>query len=227
MLTQLFSSVFTSSTVNVSIWQLGLCFAVSLLLGLLLAGIYKYKASYTKEFVVTLTLLPSLIAVIIFLTNGSLGTSVAVAGTFSLVRFRSAAGSSKELLAVFMATAIGLATGMGHLALAIAVTLILGGVILLLEQTRFVQVSQHQRYLLIGIAKDFDYQDFFERQLGKTCQQADLLSVQYKSKKNLLVLEYQVLLDSTVTDKELMDRLLVAGPVSVNLHRQVPKKKYL
>lgn len=227
MQTQLFSSIFTSSTANVSIAQLGLSLAVSLILGIGLAWIYKYRASYTKEFVVTLTLLPSLIAVIIFLTNGSLGTSVAVAGTFSLIRFRSAAGTSKELLAVFMATAIGLATGMGHLVLALLVTIILGVMVLILEHTRFAQVNQNRRYLLISVATDFDYQEFFEHQFGKACQELALLSIHYKSKKGILDLEYELLLDRKISDQQLMDRLLAANPVSVSLHKQAPKKKYL
>ncbi|WP_428843387.1 DUF4956 domain-containing protein [Streptococcus acidominimus] len=197
------------------------------MLGIGLAWIYKYKASYTKEFVVTLTLLPSLIAVIIFLTNGSLGTSVAVAGTFSLIRFRSAAGTSKELLAVFMATAIGLATGMGHLVLALLVTIILGVMVLILEHTRFAQVNQNRRYLLVSVATDFDYQEFFEHQFGKACQELALLSIHYKSKKGILDLEYELLLDRKISDQQLMDRLLAANPVSVSLHKQAPKKKYL
>ncbi|MGT2949790.1 DUF4956 domain-containing protein [Streptococcus cuniculi] len=227
METQLFRSIFTSSTTNVTVGQLGLSLAVSLILGLVLAGIYKYKTSYTKEFVVTLSLLPSLIAVIIFLINGSLGTSVAVAGTFSLIRFRSAAGSSKELLAVFMATAIGLATGMGHVTLAIAVTLLLGLMVLILENTRFAQINQERRYLLISLPKEYENQGFVDHQLGKVCQQVELLSVQYKKKKEVLILEYQVLLNRKMSDQQLMDSLLAVEPISIHLHKQAPKKKYL
>lgn len=227
MQTQLFNSIFTTSALNVTIVQLGLSLGVSLLLGMALAGIYKYKTSYTKEFVVTLSLLPSLIAVIIFLVNGSLGTSVAVAGTFSLIRFRSAAGSSKELLAVFMATAIGLATGMGYLVLATLFTVVLGVMVLLLENTCFSQVNQNRRYIVMSVPTEFDYQDFFERQFGKKCQQSELLSIRYKNKKDELVLEYQILLHRSISDKQVMDALLSAGLVSVKIHKQAPKKKYL
>ncbi|WP_242237397.1 DUF4956 domain-containing protein, partial [Streptococcus acidominimus] len=153
--------------------------------------------------------------------------SVAVAGTFSLIRFRSAAGTSKELLAVFMATAIGLATGMGHLVLALLVTIILGVMVLILEHTRFAQVNQNRRYLLVSVATDFDYQEFFEHQFGKACQELALLSIHYKSKKGILDLEYELLLDRKISDQQLMDRLLAANPVSVSLHKQAPKKKYL
>ena len=98
---------------------------VALITGLWLAWVYKYKTLYTKDFVITLALLPTIIAMIIFLVNGNLGTSVAVAGTFSLIRFRSAAGGAKEMLVIFMATAIGLACGMGYVFLALGFTLVL------------------------------------------------------------------------------------------------------
>ncbi|HFI0789323.1 TPA: DUF4956 domain-containing protein [Streptococcus suis] len=120
-------------------------------MGVLLAAVYKYKSNYTKEFVITLSLMPALIAVIISLVNGNLGAGVAVAGTFSLIKFRSAAGSSKEMLAVLLAMAIGLATGMGFLGLAVFTTIILSACILIFENISFVQVNQNRRHLLVTV----------------------------------------------------------------------------
>ena len=112
MLNQLFNSIYSSAEVKINPLALIFSMITSLILGIVLAKVYKRQTIYTKEFVITLSLLPAIISIIIFLVNGNLGTSVAVAGTFSLIRFRSAAGGSKELLAVFMATAIGITTGM-------------------------------------------------------------------------------------------------------------------
>ena len=133
MQTELFTNILTTASSSITLSQMSWILATSLILGFVLAMVYKYQTQYTKEFVITLTLMPVLIAIIILLVNGNLGTSVAVAGAFSLIRFRSAAGSSKELLAVFLATAIGLATGMGYLLLATAFTLLLSVIIILLE----------------------------------------------------------------------------------------------
>ncbi|HEL1613725.1 TPA: DUF4956 domain-containing protein [Streptococcus suis] len=224
---QLFNSIFSTSNNNITLLQMSLIFGVSLAMGVLHAAVYKYKANYTKEFVITLSLMPALIAVIIALVNGNLGAGVAVAGTFSLIKFRSAAGSSKEMLAILLAMAIGLATGMGFLGLAVFMTLVLSACILIFENIGFAQVNQNRRHLLVTVPIEFDYDQFFENQFGSSCKQADLISLKYKQKKEVLVLEYQVLLEKSVTDKKLVDTILTAGPLDVILNKQMPKKKYL
>ncbi|HFI0232260.1 MULTISPECIES: DUF4956 domain-containing protein [Streptococcus] len=224
---QLFNSIFSTSNNNITLMQMSLIFGVSLAMGVLHAAVYKYKSNYTKEFVISLSLMPALIAVIIALVNGNLGAGVAVAGTFSLIKFRSAAGSSKEMLAILLAMAIGLATGMGFLGLAIFMTLVLSACILIFENIGFAQVNQNRRHLLVTVPIEFDYDQFFENQFGSSCKQADLISLKYKQKKDALVLEYQVLLEKSVTDKKLVDTILTAGPLDVILNKQMPKKKYL
>ncbi len=71
--------------------------------------------------VVTLALLPAMVQVVILLVNGNLGAGVAVVGAFSLVRFRSAGGSAREITAIFLAMTLGLATGMGYIGMAIVI----------------------------------------------------------------------------------------------------------
>ena len=95
-----------------------LCAVVSLLLGLVIACLYGLQGACSKNFMMTLVLLPVLVQMVIMLVNGNLGTSVAVLGAFSLVRFRSVPGSSKEMAVIFFAMAVGLATGTGFLGFA-------------------------------------------------------------------------------------------------------------
>ena len=227
MQTDLFSSILTTTNSSMTVSQIGLILATSLVLGVVLAMVYKYKTLHTKEFVITLTLMPALIAIIILLVNGNLGTSVAVAGAFSLIRFRSAAGSSKELLAVFLATAIGLATGMGYLLLAATFTLILSLLIFLLEQSSFGKPSSKYRYLILTVPKEFDADHFFQTEGKNLCQKYELVLIQYKKKKDVLVLESILEMNDQTSDKELMDKLLLAGPIDAIIHQQIPKKKRL
>lgn len=227
MQTELFNSILSTTTSSMTVSQIAWILATSLILGLVLAMVYKYKTLHTKEFVITLTLMPALIAIIILLVNGNLGTSVAVAGAFSLIRFRSAAGSSKELLAVFLATAIGLATGMGYLLLAVAFTLILSLLIFLLEQSSFAKPSSKYRYLILTVPKEFDVDYFFQTEGKNLCQKHELVSLQYKKKKDVLVLESILEMNDQTSDKELMDKLLLAGPIDAIIHQQIPKKKRL
>ena len=109
----LFQGIFdTNMTSVISISDFLLCVGCALVIGLILAGTYMYGTKYTKSFVATLALLPAVVCVVIMMVNGNVGTGVAVAGAFSLVRFRSVPGSAKEIGAIFLAMCSGLVAGM-------------------------------------------------------------------------------------------------------------------
>lgn len=207
MLDQLFNSIYSSTEVKINLLALLFSLAISLVLGIVLAKVYKHQTIYTKEFVITLSLLPTIVSMIIFLVNGNLGTSVAVAGTFSLIRFRSAAGGSKELLAIFMATAIGITTGMGFVTLGIVFTLFISLVWLLFEKMSFSSVSQTRRYVQIQIPADFDYEVLFEALFETACKSVELTSIQSAAKKTIK-LDYVLDLDPEVSDRELIQQFL-------------------
>ena len=207
MIDQLFNSIYSSTEVKINLLALLFSLAISLILGIVLAKVYKHQTIYTKEFVITLSLLPTIVSMIIFLVNGNLGTSVAVAGTFSLIRFRSAAGGSKELLAIFMATAIGITTGMGFLTLGVFFTLLISFFWLLFEKMTFSSVSQTRRYVQIQIPADFDYEVLFEALFETACKSVELTSIQSAAKKTIK-LDYVIDLDPEVSDRELIQQFL-------------------
>lgn len=207
MIDQLFNSIYSSTEVKINLLALLFSLAISLVLGIVLAKVYKHQTIYTKEFVITLSLLPTIVSMIIFLVNGNLGTSVAVAGTFSLIRFRSAAGGSKELLAIFMATAIGITTGMGFVTLGIVFTLFISLVWLLFEKMSFSSVSQTRRYVQIQIPADFDYEVLFEALFETACKSVELTSIQSAAKKTIK-LDYVIDLNPEVSDRELIQQFL-------------------
>jgi len=112
----LFKGIFdTELTSVISVPDFLLCIGISLVIGLIIAFSYMYKTRYTKSFVVTLALLPAVVCVVIMMVNGNVGTGVAVAGAFSLVRFRSVPGTAKEIGTLFLAMGAGLIAGMGYL----------------------------------------------------------------------------------------------------------------
>ena len=132
MLDSIFRSLFDSALAAViAPGTFLLCVGFSLLLGLLLCVMSLWRAKASPSFAVTLALLPAVVCVVIMMVNGNLGTGVAVAGAFSLVRFRSAPGSAREISAIFTAMGAGLIAGMGYLAYAALFSLILGGVTML------------------------------------------------------------------------------------------------
>ena len=138
MIDNLFRGLFdTDMTVVITPAEFLTCLGVSLGIGLILAALYQYHTRYTRSFVVTLALLPAVVCVVIMMVNGNVGAGVAVAGAFSLVRFRSAPGSAKEIGAIFIAMATGLLTGMGYLGYALLFAVILGAVSMLYSRLDF------------------------------------------------------------------------------------------
>ena len=160
-MSNLFNSIFNDTTATANPIQLFLALLVSLILGLALTWAYKHRTLYTRAFAVSFGVTPPppppppppcLMTLVIFLINGSLGTSIAVAGTFSLIRFRSATSGSRELIAIFLAMIIGLAAGTGYLALAVLFTVFILAVWLLLEKQQSKSNHQRRRLLTITIA---------------------------------------------------------------------------
>ncbi len=224
---ELFNNIFVNVNSTITFSQFSEMLFGSLILGLILAVAYKFQSTSSRDFVITLSLLPTIIAFVIFLVNGSLGTSIAVAGTFSLIRFRSATGSSKEMLAVLLAMTIGLSIGLGYLTIAIVLTLVILIMMLILQTLNLGKIQENRRHILLTIPIDYSYDGIFEKIFDTNCLNVELLSVVYKKKKETLVLEYDVTFSKKITDTNIMKKLLETNPLDVVVNKQFPKKKYL
>ena len=120
----MFNSIFDASTTGLEITTALISAAVALGLGLVLAVTHMKTSQTTKGFLITLAVLPLLVMAVMIMINGNLGTSIAILGAFSLIRFRSIQGRAKDLLSVFFAMMVGLALGMGHVLFATVITII-------------------------------------------------------------------------------------------------------
>lgn len=192
---------------NVTIVSFFLCSAVSLLLGLCISAIYMFRNTYSKSFVITLTLLPVMVQTVIMLVNGNLGAGVAVMGAFGLVRFRSIPGSAREIGSIFFAMALGLATGMGYLAFAVLFLLLVGAAMLILSATHFGEEKKAEKSLKITIPENLDYEGLFDDLFDEYLDNAQLTSVRTSNMGSLYELHYQIRLKGTVISKEFMDAL--------------------
>lgn len=227
-MSNLFNSVFNNATATADPIQLLLALVVSLFLGLALSWSYKQRTLYTREFVVSLTLLPCLMTLVIFLVNGSLGTSIAVAGTFSLIRFRSATSGSRELIAIFLAMIIGLAAGTGYLLLAVLFTAFILGIWLLLEKQQSKSNHQRRRLLTITLPNDEGRLDTIQSALDQFCTESDLISVDTSNAGESLQTVYEVDLHTQVDDFQLTSYLTSKIPqCDVSLTKKAKKKKNL
>ncbi len=206
----LFSGIFSDSTSSaVSAGDFCLCIVTALVLGAVLTLVYTYKTRYTESFAMTLALLPSVVSVIIMLVNGNVGTGVAVAGTFSLVRFRSVPGTAKEICALFLAMAVGLSIGMGYLGLAVLFTVIMGLVSLLYTKlgANHQKKAEQHKHLQITVPEDLDYGGAFDDIFETYTTEAKMVSVRTTNLGSLNKLSYDIVLRDVNGEKPLIDAL--------------------
>ena len=184
-----------------------ICTGVSLLLGVGTALVAGYRSRSTQSLAVTLAILPAVVQAVIMLVNGSIGAGIAVAGAFSLVRFRSAPGTAREIAAIFLAMAIGLATGMGYVGLAALLFLILAGAMLALTVLRFGQKEDAGRILKITIPEDLDYDELFDDLFERYTTAHTLEKVKTTNMGTLYELRYRITLRQEPVPKVFLDEL--------------------
>lgn len=194
-----------SSEMTLSIFLI--CTAVSLALGVGTALTATFHAKSSPGFAITLAVLPVAVQLVIMLVNGNVGAGVAVAGAFGLVRFRSAPGTAREICAIFIAMAIGLATGMGYVALAAVFFVIVSAAVLLLTALRFGQPRAVPRTLKITIPENLDYDGLFDDLFAKYQISYELEKVKTSNMGTLYELQYRIFLPGTGVPKALLDEL--------------------
>lgn len=195
------------STNELSILNLLICSLFSLFLGLIISIIHKLTSNYTKNFLITLAVLPILVQSVMMMVNGNLGTSIAIVGAFSLVRFRSIPGTSKEILSVFFAMAIGLATGMGQLLFASILTIMVSLVLLILSKSKFGQRKENIKILKITLPDDLDYTEIFDDLFDKYVVSYTLEKVKTINLGSLFEITYQLNMKTDINEKEFIDDL--------------------
>ncbi|MBQ6264791.1 MAG: DUF4956 domain-containing protein [Clostridia bacterium] len=183
------------------------CTAVSIVLGILTALVYMFRNRCSQSFAVTLAILPAIVEVVIMLVNGNIGAGVAVAGAFSLVRFRSAPGTAKEIGTIFLAMAIGLATGMGYVALAVILFVVIAACMLILNAVNFGGREDTLRTLKITIPENLDYDGVFDDLFEKYTDKAKLEKVKTSNMGTLFDLQYTIVLKSAEVPKEFIDEI--------------------
>lgn len=200
MLDGIFASLYTTS-VTAPVF-LAVCL-LSVALGFGIALAYRNISGESGTMISALTVLPFLVQLVILLVNGNLGAGVAVAGAFSLVRFRSVPGSARDIMAIFLAMTVGLCCGMGYCALAVLAAVVT--CILLLLQGW--QANAGARDIRVTIPENLDYNDLFADLFAEYTASSKLLRVKTVNMGSLYSLHYRVTLKDPGKEKELLDAM--------------------
>lgn len=224
MFDSLFRGLFDSDmSAVIPIGDFLLCVGASLVIGLILAATHMYHSRYTKSFVLTLSLLPAVACVVIMMVNGNVGAGVAVAGAFSLVRFRSAPGTAKEITMLFLAMGAGLIAGMGYLGYAFLFTVVMCAISLMYNRLDFGTRKNAACYktMNITIPEDLDYSQVFEDLLQEYTSTYELVRVKTTNMGSLFRLTYDLVLRDAAKEKELIDKLRCRnGNLEITVSRQ-------
>ena len=202
-------SIFTGIGSSIELTSLLICIGCSIFLGVIIAFTYRSTGKYSKNFLITLSMLPLLVEAVIVMVNGNLGTSVAILGAFSLVKFRSLPGTSKEILCVFFAMTVGLACGMGHIFYATIITFIGCVLILLFSKVNIFEMNGVVRELRILMPENLDYTDVFDDIFKKYTSKVELEKVKTTNMGSLFELKYRVTMKSKANEKKFIDELRV------------------
>ena len=179
-----------------------ICTAVSLVLGIATALISMYRTKCSQSFAVTLAVLPAIVQIVIMLVNGNVGAGVAVAGAFSLVP-----GTAREIGVIFLAMALGLATGMGYVVLAAVFFVIIAAVLFLLTKLGFGTRRTDERLLKITIPENLDYDGLFDDLFARYTTAHTLERVKTANMGTLYELQYRVTLRDAQVPKAFLDAL--------------------
>ena len=184
-----------------------ICLLSALVLGLGTALLARFKSGSTQSFFLTLAILPAAVQTVILLVGGNLGAGVAVAGAFGLVRFRSAPGTAREITAIFIAMALGLACGLGYIVLAAVFFAVIAAVMIALTLLVPADSGARERVLKITIPENLNYDGLFDDLFAQYLDAYALDQVRTASMGTLYELHYRVKLKSDLPPKEFLDAI--------------------
>jgi len=193
------------------------------LIGMILVLGYRSHARYTKSYIMTLAVLPAVVCVVIMMVNGNIGTGLAVAGAFSLVRFRSVPGSAKEITMLFLAMGTGLLTGMGYIGFGFVFAVIMSIVMMLYNHLDFGAQKNALRYktIRITIPEDLDYSNVFDNVFEVYADTYELVRVKTVNMGSMFRLTYNFTMKKNASEKEMLDMLRCRnGNLEITISKQ-------
>ena len=191
---------------NIDIKSFTIIMISSIIIGLIISLVHMKGGKYSKNYSITLAVLPSLVSAIIMVVNGSVGTAVAVMGSFSLIRFRSIPGSSREILDIFFTMVMGVILGSGYIVFAYIMCIFVSIILLILNKSKFGEIKGIKS-LKILIPEDLDYTNVFNDIFTKYTSSYTLTKTSLTNMGSMFELKYDIILKGNINEKEFIDEL--------------------
>ena len=203
----MFLSILENAASILSIRNAFICTGFSVICGIIISLCHSLTGKSNKNFSIALVVLPALVQTVIMMVNGNLGTGVAIVGAFSLIRFRSIPGTSREIVSVFFAMVIGLATGMGYITYALFITVFVGIVMVILGLVPWKKVDENKQTLKITIYEDMDYTCIFDDIFEKYLKSVETDNVKTTNMGSMYQISYIIEQKDKKNEKEMIDEI--------------------
>lgn len=222
----MFSSIL-ASTSSVTAKEFLICTIISIVLGIVIAFLHSFKNEYSGAMFLTLAILPAVVQTIIMLVNGNIGTGIAVMGAFSLIRFRSQPGNSREIASIFLATTVGLAMAMGYVGISV-VLIVIVGIVTIVVLCLGIGQKGTEKHLRVTIPENLDYEGLFDDIFEAYTTTSVLNKVKTVNMGSLYELDYFITMKKDVSEKAFIDEIRCRnGNLNIILGRVQSRKEEL
>ena len=212
----LFKSIFLKEVEGVQIpsYEAADIFIVmiaAIVLGIVIACCYMFKNEYSRNLIISVSILPVIVAMLIMLVSfqAQLNAAIAIGGVFALTRFRSVQGTSKEITQILLSMATGLILGLGYVIIAAILVVIVEAMCIIFNLTSFGEANSKRRTLKVTIPEELDYNELFDDLFAKYTTKAVLVKVKLKNLGTLFQLTYDVMLKDVKQEKAFIDEIRV------------------
>lgn len=210
MFNTIFTALENASGDHIDVDKFIIALSTSFILGLVLSLTYlktRKDKMLSQSFIITLTILPAIVTIIIMLVGTNIARAFSLAGAFSIIRFRSEAGDPEDITYVLFSMAVGLSCGMGYISYAVIVGVILIIIIILLKSIKFGDLSSHQKLLRIVIPEDLDFQKKFDEIFNRHASKYNLIKMKVSNIEGIYILDYIISLKDETHEKILLDEI--------------------
>lgn len=206
----LFNSILANTSAELSVGAAIVTMLFALVLGGIITLTYRLtqdETVYQRSLAVTLFMLPIILAVIILFIGSNIARAFSLAGTLSIIRFRSNPGDAKDIGFIFFDIAAGLACGVGLYGYGTLFVIVLCTALIIIERSGLFKTRNTQKTLKITIPEDLNYQGAFDDILGKYTKKYSLSSIRTTDLGSLFQLNYNISVGSDINEQEFLNEL--------------------
>lgn len=206
----LFNNILINTSSEITFLTAVVTMLMSIILGAAIAFTY-YKTQeeeiFQRSIAVTLLMLPIILSVIIIFVGSNIARAFSLAGTLSIIRFRSAPGDPKDIGFIFFDIAAGLACGVGLYAYGALFVLILCILMIICEKCRFFEKKSIHQTLRITIPENLNYQGAFDDIIEKYTHKHSLTRIKTTDLGSLFELCYNVTMKADLSEQDFLNEL--------------------